>query len=214
MANWLADRHELAPRLTDAVAKRIASTELHDAALRDIGGFVHRTIVEDEHAYAVRIDDGALLDAAEQITHARQHLDPEAQPQVGGILGCKPERLDAELDTLAARARTRAVKIPITSEVRDRARNGRYAFVHDRGPDFAAGVWVIDPAFMLDLAHDQLNESDSTLPARTRTSPARASTMRSSTTRPPRTRRRAQARAAKRRRHAPTLGSDTTSAPD
>src|SRR4051794_18184265 len=32
-------------------------------ALRDLGGFVHRTLVEDPATYAVRIDDGALLDA-------------------------------------------------------------------------------------------------------------------------------------------------------
>jgi hypothetical protein len=49
--------------------------------------------------------------------------------------------------------------------VRDRARNGRYAFVHDRGQDFAAGIWVIDPAFMLDLVHEQLREVE-TAPAR------------------------------------------------
>jgi hypothetical protein len=37
--------------------------------------------------------------------------------------------------------------------------------VHDRGPDFAAGIWVIDPAFMLDLVHQQLQDDD-TAPAR------------------------------------------------
>lgn len=42
--------------------------------------------------------------------------------------------------------------------MRDRARDGRYAFVHDRGQDFPAGIWVIDPALMLDLAHEQLGE--------------------------------------------------------
>ena len=49
--------------------------------------------------------------------------------------------------------------------MRDRARNGRYAFVHDRGQDFAAGIWVVDPVFMLDLVHEQLNDADAT-PAR------------------------------------------------
>ena len=49
--------------------------------------------------------------------------------------------------------------------MRDRARNGRYAFVHDRGQDFAAGIWVVDPAFMLDLVHEQLGDGD-TAPAR------------------------------------------------
>ena len=67
---------------------------------------------------------------------------------------------DAELDTLAARAKSTALKLRITGDARDRARNGRYAFVHERGRDFAAGIWVVDPAFMLDLAHEQLGESD------------------------------------------------------
>jgi hypothetical protein len=57
------------------------------------------------------------------------------------------------------------VKLRITSEVRDRARNGRYAFVHERVRDFAAGIWVVDPAFILDLAHQQLRDVETT-PAR------------------------------------------------
>jgi hypothetical protein len=165
MANRLADMHEIAPQLTEAVAKRITSTDLHDKALQDLGAFVHRTVVEDEHTYAVRIDDGSMLDAAEQIEHARAHLTADGQRQLAAILGCELERLDAELDTLAARAKSRALKLRITSDVRDRARNGRYAFVHERGRDFAAGIWVIDPAFMLDLVHEQLGEVE-TAPAR------------------------------------------------
>ena len=165
MANKLADMHEIAPELTEAVAKRITSSDLHDKALRDLGAFVHRTVVEDEHTYAVRIDDGAMLDAAEQIAHAREHLGTEGQRQIASILGCPPERIDAELDTLTSRAKARALKIRITGEMRDRARNGRYAYAHDRGRDFAAGIWIVDPAFMLDLAHEQLGENDMT-PAR------------------------------------------------
>ena len=103
---WL---HEIAPQLTEAVAKRITTDDLHDKALKDMGAFVHRTVVEDEHTYAVRIDDGALLDAAEQIEHARAHLTADGQRQLAAILGCELERLDAELDTLAARAKSRAV---------------------------------------------------------------------------------------------------------
>jgi hypothetical protein len=53
----------------------------------------------------------------------------------------------------------------ITADVRDRARNGRYAFAHDRGQDFAAGIWVVDPTFMLDLVREQVEETD-TKPAR------------------------------------------------
>ena len=82
MANRLADMHEVAPDLTQAIAKRITSTDLHDSALRDLGAFVHRTIVEDEHTYAVRIDDGALLDAAEQIDRARPKLTPTTREQL------------------------------------------------------------------------------------------------------------------------------------
>jgi hypothetical protein len=166
MANRLADMHEIAPQLTVAVANRITSTDLHDKALQDLGAFVHRTVVEDEHTYAVRIDDGAMLDAAEQIAHAREHLGTKKQRQIAAILGCEPDRLDHELDTLTARAKSRALKIRITGEVRDRARNGRYAFVHDRGHDFAAGIWVVDPAFILDLAHQQLKDDGDKAPAR------------------------------------------------
>ena len=82
MANRLADMHEIAPDLTQAVAKRITSTDLHDSALRDLGAFVHRTIVEDEHTYAVRIDDGAMLDAAEHIERARTHLTATEREQL------------------------------------------------------------------------------------------------------------------------------------
>ncbi|HEY6395931.1 MAG TPA: hypothetical protein VIX82_00610, partial [Solirubrobacteraceae bacterium] len=153
------------PQLTEAVAKRITSTDLHDKALQDLGAFVHRTVVEDEHTYAVRIDDGSMLDAAEQIELARAHLSADGQRQLAAILGCELERLDAELDTLAARAKSRALKLRITGDVRDRARNGRYAFVHERGRDFAAGIWVVDPAFMLDLVHEHLREEE-TAPAR------------------------------------------------
>jgi hypothetical protein len=95
---------------------------------------------------------------------ARAHLS-HGQRQIASVLGCELERLDAELDTLAARAKSRALKLRITGDVRDRARNGRYAFVHERGRDFAAGIWVVDPAFILDLVHEQLGEGE-TAPAR------------------------------------------------
>ena len=100
MANQLADMHEIAPELTLAVAERITTTDLHEKALRDLGAFVHRTVVENEHTYAVRIDDGALLDAADQIEHARAHLTPAAQQQAARMLGCALAELDGELDTL------------------------------------------------------------------------------------------------------------------
>jgi hypothetical protein len=163
LANRLADMHEIAPALTTAVATRITSPELHDGALRDLGAFVHRTLVEDEHAYAVRIDDGALLDAAEQIRRARTQLTGADRRQLAGILDCAAEKLDAELDALAARARTTACKLRVDGALRERARTGRYAYVHERGADFAAGIWVIDPVFMLDAIRAQLEASDGTV---------------------------------------------------
>jgi hypothetical protein len=214
MANRLADMHEIAPRLTDAVAKRITSTDLHDKALQDLGAFVHRTVVEDEHAYAVRIDDGAMLDAAEQIAHAREHLDTDGQRQIATILGCTLERLDAELDTLAARAKARALKIRIAGDVRDRARNGRYAFVHERGQDFAAGIWVVDPHSCSTSHTGSSAKSRRHRRARRRTSPAPTSTTTSSAMRLPRTRHAERRRGSARpRRPGQTSGSDMTSVP-
>jgi hypothetical protein len=165
MANQLANMNEIAPSLTEAVAGRITSPELHDKAVKDLGAFVHRTVIEDEHTYAVRIDDGAMLDAHEQIQHARAHLTGKGPEQLAGILGCEPDKLEKELDTLAARAKSKALKVRITGEIRERARAGRYAFVYDRGQDFAASIWVIDPVFMIDLVHDQLGESTDETPA-------------------------------------------------
>jgi hypothetical protein len=130
-----------------------------------MGAFVHRTVVEDEHTYAIRIDDGALLDGAEQIDRARIHLAAVGQRQIAALLGCEADQLDRELDTLAAWARVRALKVRITSEIRDRARNGRYAFVNERGQDFATAIWVVDPAFMIDLVHQELKD-DTSAPAR------------------------------------------------
>ncbi|HEY2653237.1 MAG TPA: hypothetical protein VGI50_15030, partial [Solirubrobacteraceae bacterium] len=114
MANRVADMHEIAPNLTQAVAERITSTDLHDSALRDLGAFVHRTIVEDDHTYAVRIDDGAMLDAAEHIERARRHLTATERVQLAQILACEPDKVDRELDTLTARAKTKALKLTIT----------------------------------------------------------------------------------------------------
>ena len=113
MANRLADMHEIAPQLTDAVAKRITSTVLHDKALQDLGAFVHRTVVEDEHTDAVRIDDGAMLDAAEQIAHAREHLDTQGQqPDRRRSSAASPTASTRELDTLAARAKAQGAEAP------------------------------------------------------------------------------------------------------
>jgi hypothetical protein len=166
MANRLADMHEIAPDLTQAVAKRITSSDLHDSALRDLGAFVHRTIVEDEHTYAVRIDDGAMLDAAEHMERARTHLTATEREQLAHILACEVDEVDRELDTLTARAKTNALKLTITPQTRDRARAGRFAYVHQRGQDFADGIWVVNPLFIIDLVHDQLANHENDQPAR------------------------------------------------
>ena len=160
MANKLADMHEIAPELTLAVAERITTADLHEKALRDLGAFVHRTVVENEHTYAIRVDDGALLDAADQIEQARAHLAPKSHEQAARVLGCTLAELEGELDALTARARSKALKIRVDGALRDRARTGRYAYVHERGRDFAAGIWVIDPVFMLDVVREHLEHAD------------------------------------------------------
>jgi hypothetical protein len=165
MAHRLADMHDIAPDLAAAVAGRVTTTDLHDQALRDLGGFVHRTVVENDDVYAVRIDDGVILDGAAQVEHAHRHLTAAQRPQAAAALGCEADKLDSELDALAARARSHALKLRVDGTLRDRAANGRYAWTFDRGQDFAAGIWVIDPVFMLDTVRQQLAESDGT-PAR------------------------------------------------
>jgi hypothetical protein len=106
-----------------------------------------------------------MLDAHEQIQQAGTHLSHESTKPLAGILACEPAILEKELDTLAARAKHKALKIRITGAIRERARAGRYEIVYDRGPDFAASMWVIDPVFMLDLAREQRGESTDATPA-------------------------------------------------
>ncbi|RKQ90849.1 hypothetical protein C8N24_0664 [Solirubrobacter pauli] len=164
LANRLADMHEIAPELTEGVARRISTSDLHDAALRDLGAFVHRTLVEDETTYAVRIDDGALLDAHSQITLARQHLTDAGRRAIAHAFRCDLDELDSELDTLQTRAKSTHASLRVDSALRERARTGRYAYVHERGADFAAGIWVIDPAFLLDAVRQSVADSDDTPP--------------------------------------------------
>jgi hypothetical protein len=54
MAHRLADMHDIASELAGAVAGRVTTGDLHDQALRDLGGFVHRKVVENDDVYAVR----------------------------------------------------------------------------------------------------------------------------------------------------------------
>ena len=52
-----------------------------------------------------------------------------------------------------------ALKLRVDGTLRDRAANGRYAWAFDRGQDFAAGIWVIDPVFIIYTVREQLTES-------------------------------------------------------
>lgn len=165
LANRLADMHEIAPELTQAVASRISTPDLHDAALRDIGAFVHRTLVEDETTYAVRIDDGALLDAQAQIELARQHLSDTGRRTIARALGCDLNDVETELDQLQTKAKSTHASLRVDATLRERARTGRYAYVHERGADFAAGIWVIDPAFMLDAVRQAVADGTDERPA-------------------------------------------------
>ena len=196
MAHRLADMHDVAPELAAAVAARVTTSDLHDQALRDLGGFVHRTVVENDDVYAVRIDDGVLLDAAEQIERARRHLTAAQPPHAAARARCTPDKLDTELDTLAARARSHALKLRVDGTLRDRAANGRYAWTFDRGQDFAAGIWLVDPVFMLDTARQQLADADTHRRARRellrRRPPRRRGPARRRRGRPPAPRRRAR----------------------
>ncbi|MGH8735048.1 MAG: ParB/RepB/Spo0J family partition protein, partial [Burkholderiales bacterium] len=172
MANQLADMHTISPPLVESVASRLTSRELHDRALRDLGGFVHKTIVEDPTVYAVRIDDGALLDAHHEIQRAREHLTPEHTPALETIFAtaktsdgdADAEKVDVEarLEALSQRARRGALKIRVDTAMRDRAANGRFGWVHRRGADFADGIWIIDPLFLIDCAHQQLLANEGT----------------------------------------------------
>jgi ParB-like nuclease domain len=178
MANALADMHTISPPLTTSVAARLTSRELHDRALRDLGGFVHKTIVEDPTVYAVRIDDGALLDAHHEIQRARTHLTPKHTPALetmfttanndDGNAGEKRD-IEAELNALSQHAKRAALKIRVDAAMRDRAANGRFGWVHRRGADFADGIWIIDPLFFIDCAHQQLLTHTTDRPAKAET---------------------------------------------
>lgn len=166
LANKLADMNEIAPALTTAVAQQVTSSELHEQASRNIGAFVHKSIVESA-AYAVRIDDGTLLDAHAELKRARPQLTEQSLKQAATVLHCDPANVHKELDKLEVRAKSAALKAQITPEIRQRAANGRYAYVHDPGRDFAASVWVVDPVFIIDLVHEHAKDADQAAPART-----------------------------------------------
>jgi hypothetical protein len=52
---------------------------------------------------------------------------------------------------------------PITNR---RVPQQRFAYVHQRGQDFADGIWVVNPLFIIDLVHEQLASHENDQPAR------------------------------------------------
>jgi hypothetical protein len=64
----------------------MTTADLRDKALRDLGAFVHRTVVEDELAYAVRID-GRRPPRRRTVRRARPRLTAAGRRQAAAILG-------------------------------------------------------------------------------------------------------------------------------
>ena len=80
----------------------------------------------------------------------------------------RPRACSAARTTSSTPVSTRSPRAPaaapsslrVDAALRERARVGRYAYVHERGRDFAAGVWVIDPVFMLDVIRERLDAAE------------------------------------------------------
>lgn len=160
LANELAAMNEVAPQLTSAVAARVTSTELHDAAIKDLGAFVHKTAMEDETVYTLRLGEGSLLDATVELAKARTHMPPDRMDEVARLLGCDRDKVASELDALASRVKTRSLLIAVDEHLRDRVTNGRYGFRYDRGEKFAQSVWLTDPVFLIDLVREAAGSDD------------------------------------------------------
>jgi hypothetical protein len=168
LANTLADINSVAPQLASAVAARITSTELHDAAVSDIGSFVHKTTLDSDDLYAVRLTDGSLLVAAQELARARRHLDADQLKQVATLLKCEKDKdVNKALDALAKRATDAATQIRVDAMLRDRVTNGKYGYRYQRGETFADSVWVTDPVFMVGLIDETVGpEQENAAPAR------------------------------------------------
>lgn len=170
LAGRLSDMHDVAPQLACAVAGQIVTRDLHDKALRDPAGFIHKTLVHDSKAYARRLDDGAALKAADEVEQARQHLGADQQRLIATALTNKAmakardegkddqevekakvevEKLDEALDRLAAQAKAKSLTIRVDANMRERARNIGCAWVEAADERFADSIWVVDPTFLL-----------------------------------------------------------------
>lgn len=159
LANQLAEMNATAPALTRAVGERIVSVEHERQARDDFGAFVHRTVVEGDGAvYAQRIDEGVHLEAVQLLTDAQRHLDDDGRARLSSVLGGEDVSVDTRLQELRRNARERNAHVVIDEHVRDRAANGGFAWTLDRGRDYARGIWVVDPVFMIGLVNEQMPE--------------------------------------------------------
>ena len=150
---------EISPSLMEAVAARVTTAELHHQALNSPGEFVQRTIVEQPDLYAVRLEEGAaVLDGHEQIEHARSHLDDAGRAVLIQTFGCEPDKLENELQALSARAAQQMFRLDVDRMLRERAAAGRYAWVQERGVDYAAAMWVIAPEFMIAAIYEVIGD--------------------------------------------------------
>jgi transposase len=62
----------VAPELTEAVAARVTTGELHEQARRDLGGFVDRTVVENERVYESVVRDDRAVQGPIRVLRARR----------------------------------------------------------------------------------------------------------------------------------------------
>ena len=170
MANRLADMHDVAPELTEAVAERITTRELHDAALarpRRVRA-PHR---RRGRAHVRRPDRRRRAARRRRPARARPRAAHRRRRPRAGRAAARLRR-----PTSSSASSTRWPRAPghgrcklrVDAALRDRARAGRYAYVHDRGPDFAAGIWVVDPLFMLDARPPASSTDDNARRAGTR----------------------------------------------
>ena len=143
------------PELTEAVAGRITSSDLHEKAP------ARPRRVRAPHRRRGRAH---LRGADRRRRAARRRRADRARPRPPHPAAASSSpACSAASPTSSSRARRahrprqdQGAEAQDHPEIRDRARAGRYAFVHERGQDFAAGIWVVDPVFMIDLAREEL----------------------------------------------------------
>jgi len=164
MANALADINDVAPQLAQAVARRLTSDQLHDAAMRDLGAFVHRTSMDDEDTYTVRLAQGHVLQGDVEMTRARKHLGDAEMQRLPAVLGCEDKEVVSALDKLSKRAKDTSLLITVDEALCDRVTSGRYGWRYDRGERFAQSIWLVDPIFMIDLIADRLGDASDDAP--------------------------------------------------